>query len=59
MSNQSNQTKRPNWQVPLLIGLIGVGVGAIIGATTGMWWMMGVLGGVFAGFAPMIARKTG
>ena len=59
MSNQGNQTQRPKWQVCILIGLIGVGLGAIIGATTGMWWMMGVLGGVFGGFSPTIARRTG
>ena len=37
--------------VPLIVGLIGVAVGAVIGATTGLWWMMGVLGGAFAGIS--------
>jgi|AACY02.3.fsa_nt_gi hypothetical protein len=37
--------------IPLIVGLTGVAVGAVIGATTGLWWMMGVLGGAFAGIS--------
>jgi hypothetical protein len=58
-SNQSNQTTRPAWQAPFFSGLVGVGAGAAIGAGTGMWWMMGVLGGAFAGFGTMANRKNG
>jgi len=58
-SNQSDQTARPAWQAPFFSGLVGVGAGAAIGAGTGMWWMMGVLGGAFAGFGTMANRKTG
>lgn len=50
--------ERPDWHVALPIALVGVGVGAAIGAATGMWWMMGVLGGVFASFAPLVGRRT-
>lgn len=56
MTDQSDQTARPTWQAPFFSGLVGVGVGAAIGAGTGMWWMMGVLGGVFAGFGTMANR---
>lgn len=59
MTNQSNQTTRPAWQAPFFSGLVGVAVGAAIGAGTGMWWMMGVLGGAFAGFGTMANRKNG
>ena len=55
MTDQSEQTARPTWQAPFS-GLVGVGVGAAIGAGTGMWWMMGVLGGVFAGIGSMANR---
>lgn len=50
--------QRPAWQLPLGLGLVGVAVGAAIGAGTGMWWMMGVLGGVFASFAPLVGRRA-
>ena len=59
MTNDSNQTTRPTWQAPFFSGLVGVGVGAAIGAGTGMWWMMGVLGGAFAGFGTMANRRNG
>lgn len=39
------------------IGLTGVAIGAIIGATTGMWWMMGVLGGVFGGMSFLVPKE--
>lgn len=41
------------------IGLTGVAIGALIGATTGMWWMMGVLGGAFAGLSFMVIKESG
>ena len=47
---------RPAYQLPLTLGLVGVAVGAAIGAGTGMWWMMGVLGGAFPGFASLLRR---
>ena len=50
--------QRPAWQLPLGLGLVGVAAGAAIGAGTGMWWMMGVLGGVFASFAPLAGRRA-
>ncbi len=59
MNQQSNQSARPAWQAPLFTGLVGVGVGAAIGAGTGMWWMMGVLGGAFAGFGTMANHRNG
>lgn len=40
----TNSKPRPTYQLPLALGLVGVAVGAAIGAGTGMWWMMGVLG---------------
>ena len=55
--DQTNQTQRPAWQAPLFSGLVGVAAGAAIGAGTGMWWMMGVLGGAFAGFGQMSNRS--
>ena len=58
MTDQSNRTARPQWQAPFFSGLIGVGAGAAIGAGTGMWWMMGVLGGVFGGFGTMASRRA-
>lgn len=58
MTDQSDQTTRPTWQAPFFSGLVGVGVGAAIGAGTGMWWMMGVLGGAFAGFGTMANRTN-
>ena len=48
--NQTSPTQRPAWQAPLFSGLVGVAAGTAIGAGTGMWWMMGVLGGVFSAF---------
>lgn len=57
MTDQSNRAARPQWQVPFFSGLIGVGAGAAIGAGTGMWWMMGVLGGAFAGFGSAASRR--
>jgi hypothetical protein len=59
MTGQSNRTERPPWQAPFFSGLVGVGVGAAIGAGTGMWWMMGVLGGAFAGFGTLAPRRKG
>lgn len=56
-ANQANQTQRPAWQAPFFSGLVGVAAGAAIGAGTGMWWMMGVLGGAFAGFGQMFNRS--
>lgn len=50
--------QRPAWHLPLGLGLVGVAVGAAIGAGTGMWWMTGVLGGVFASFAPLVGRRA-
>lgn len=41
------------------IGLTGVAIGALIGATTGMWWMMGVLGGVFGGLSFLVIKESG
>jgi hypothetical protein len=41
------------------IGLTGVAIGAVIGATTGMWWMMGVLGGAFGGLSFMVPKESG
>ncbi len=55
-SDHTSRTVRPAWQAPLLSGLVGVATGAAIGAGTGMWWMMGVLGGAFAGFGQMFNR---
>ena len=59
MTNQSNQRTRPAWQAPFLSGLVGVGAGAAIGAGTGMWWRMGVLGGAFSGLGTMANRSKG
>ncbi len=59
MSDQSEPMTRPEWQAPLLSGLVGVATGAAIGAGTGMWWMMGVLGGVFPVFGWMYNRRGG
>jgi len=56
-TNQTNRTQRPAWQAPFFSGLVGVATGAAIGAGTGMWWMMGVLGGAFAGFGQMLNRS--
>jgi hypothetical protein len=42
---------RPTFLLPLLVGFTGVAIGAVIGATTGLWWMMGVLGGAFGGLS--------
>ncbi|MEQ8842050.1 MAG: hypothetical protein RIB98_13800 [Acidimicrobiales bacterium] len=56
MTNQSEQTHQPAWQTPFLFGLLGVVVGVAIGAGTGMWWMMGVLGGTFPAIG--IARQA-
>jgi hypothetical protein len=39
------------------VGLTGVAIGALIGATTGMWWMMGVLGGVFGGMSYLVPKE--
>ena len=47
MTNQTHETQRSAWQAPFFTGLLGVAVGGAIGAGTGMWWMMGVLGGTF------------
>ncbi len=41
------------------IGLTGVAIGALIGATTSMWWMMGVLGGVFGGLSFLVIKESG
>jgi len=41
------------------VGLIGVAIGALIGATSGMWWMMGVLGGVFAVMSFFLPKESG
>jgi hypothetical protein len=54
----TDQNQRPAWQTPFISGLIGVAVGAAIGAGTGMWWMMGVLGGAFAATGPLFDRGT-
>ncbi len=59
MTDQSNQTARPTWKAPLVSGLAGTAAGAAIGAGTGMWWMMGVLGGAFAGFGELFNRRQG
>ena len=59
MTSKRDQTSRPSWQAPFFSGLVGVGTGAAIGAGTGMWWMMGVLGGAFGGFGTMVNRKNG
>jgi len=56
-SDQTDQTQRPAWQAPFVSGLVGVATGVAIGAGTGMWWMMGVLGGAFAGFGQMFNRN--
>ncbi|MEQ8716682.1 MAG: hypothetical protein RIE08_03660 [Acidimicrobiales bacterium] len=53
MAERSQRTQ----YAPLVSGLIGVAVGAAIGAGTGMWWMMGVLGGTFAGLPPLFTRN--
>ena len=58
MTEQSDQTVRPAWQAPLVSGLVGVAVGAAIGGGTGMWWMMGVLGGAFSGFGTLFSRAN-
>lgn len=42
---------RRTFLIPFFVGLTGVAIGAVIGATTGLWWMMGVLGGVFGGLS--------
>ncbi len=55
--DQTSPTERPGWQAPFFSGLVGVAAGAAIGAGTGMWWMMGALGGAFAGFGQMINRS--
>jgi len=57
MTDQSNRTERPTWKAPLFSGLVGTAAGAAIGAGTGMWWMMGVLGGAFAGFGELANRR--
>ena len=41
------------------VGMIGVAIGALIGATTGMWWMMGVLGGAFGGLSFLVIKESG
>ncbi len=56
MEKQTGRTAAPTWQTALILGLVGVAVGAAIGAGTGMWWMMGVLGGTFPGFATVLTR---
>ena len=57
MTEQRDPSSRPAWQAPLMSGLVGVAVGAAIGAGTGMWWMMGVLGGAFSGFGMLFNRE--
>ena len=52
-------SQQPQYLVPLISGLTGVAIGAAIGASTGMWWMMGVLGGAFAGAPSMFNRNRG
>ena len=55
-ADQTDRRRRPAWQAPFVAGLIGVAAGAAIGAGTGMWWMMGVLGGVFSVFG--VGRRS-
>ena len=56
MNEQPGRTAAPDWRPILILALIGVAAGAAIGAGTGMWWMMGVLGGTFPGFAKVFTR---
>jgi len=53
MSSTNGKQDSPLWPKQLGIGLLG----AAIGAGTGMWWMMGVIGGVFGGFSAMLGRE--
>src|SRR6056297_1704964 len=57
MTDQRRRTEGPTWKAPLFSGLVGTAAGAAIGAGTGMWWMMGVLGGAFAGFGELFDRR--
>lgn len=56
MNEQPDRTAAPDWRPVVILALIGVAAGAAIGAGTGMWWMMGVLGGTFPGFAKVFTR---
>lgn len=58
-SDRNDQTHRPAWQAPFFFGLLGVAAGAAIGAGTGMWWMMGVLGGGFSAIGASVDRRNG
>lgn len=56
MTESSSHTFGLTRQAGLRLALLGVAVGAAVGAGTGMWWMMGLLGGTFPGVARWAAR---
>lgn len=44
-------------QLPPYAGLVSGLIGVAIGAGTGMWWMIGVLGGAFGGMPVLFKRN--